>query len=616
MQALLFVYCLLAASACVARDQRSPSVASSVAGSLESAIALSSTSSAEVRRIWTGDGADGTGSPSPDGTLLSYVDWSARTLNVRNVVTGEVRVVVRPQPSTSQFPEYSGFDPSGTRIAYAWFNDDGYELQLIAVNDGMPRVVIPRTADIQYIRPLSWTPDGKTIVTGLTRADGTSQLVLVNAATGSLRVLRSFTWGETPRGSAAVSPDGRYIAMGERPRDDLKSQVIVVASLDGQRQTKVVTAPGVNYVAGWSNDGRLFYAHERDGAASLYAVPIRNGRAHGASRMLKSDFGRAKPMALTRDGRLFYTEITGTLDVYVASIDESASKLLSPPSRTSHRLIGFNQGIDWTRDGRQTAYLVRKGATPNSAAILAVRNEQTGEVREVEPDLGYINAAIRWSPNGRSILAQGRDSKGRYGLHLIDPRTGQFKTIFHVDPKGGMVHHPAWDPDGNTIYYALWDIEKSKYYRIMRRDLRTDVEEEVYAPARFTLPFSLSADGSAIAVIVAEDSTYTLSVIPARGGEPRLLVRLPSKQRFTAVEFSHDGKQLLYSVKTDQKSINIEVRSVPVTGGEPRSPGLAMKSLIGLRAHPDGRRIGFTGGETSVEVWVLESGAPRMVGSR
>lgn len=613
MQFLLLGYCLLVAG-CAASESRG-AVTSNRAGTLEKAIALADTHAAEARRVWAGTEADGTGGPSPDGNWMSFVDWSAMTLNVRNVKTGEIRVLAKPPVGTSQFPEYSRFSPDGARIAYRWFNGEGSELRVISAQGGDPKIVVARNPDVSWISPLGWTRDAQSILAGLGRADGTSQLALVNVSSGKVRVLVSHSWEESTSGSAAASPDGRFIATGERRGKDFSEQAIVVAALDGGRQTDVVTTPGINKVVDWSNDGRLFYTNEHDGAASVYAVPMRDGRPSGAPLLLKSDFARALPMGLTSDGRLFYGELTGTWDVYVASFEPTTGRVVSSPTRATHRLIGFNQGIDWTNDGRQVAYLLRKGSVPRSPAVLAIRDDKTGEVREVDPALPYINAAIRWSPDGRSIVAQGSDKKGHTGLHLIDPRTGQFQTVFFVNPRGGMVHRPMWSPDGSALYYSLWDVDKGKAFRVMRRDLKSGVETEVCNCTGGTALYALSADGRNLAVIDNLNSMMTLSVVPVSGGKARALVTVPAKEGFSTVEFTRDGRRILYGRIRDAKTQATDLWSVPVSGGEPQLTGLSMKSLRGLRVHPDGRRLGFTGGELSQEIWVLENAGSPQVGA-
>ncbi len=42
-----------------------------------------------VRQIWSGQGVDASGSPSPDGRHLTFTDWDTGDLAIRDLNTGE-----------------------------------------------------------------------------------------------------------------------------------------------------------------------------------------------------------------------------------------------------------------------------------------------------------------------------------------------------------------------------------------------------------------------------------------------------------------------------------------------------------------------------------------------
>ncbi len=54
-----------------------------------------------------------------------------------------------------------------------------------------------------------------------------------------------------------------------------------------------------------------------------------------------------------------------------------------------------------------------------------------------------------------------------------------------------------------------------------------------------------------------------------------------------------------------------ELWRISAEGGEPQKLELAMENLRDLRFHPDGRRIAFSGGKFSGEVWVMENFLPK-----
>lgn len=573
---------------------------------------------AEARRIWSGKDADASGAPSRDGTLLSYTDWMTMSLGVRDVRTGENRIVV-PGDRTGGFPETSVFSNDGKRLAYRWVDGKGFDLRVVDVAGSAPRVVVPKSTDIANIVPIDWTADDREILVGVGRTDRSFQVAFADVATGTLRTIRTFQWGDAGGGRAALSRDGRYLAIGipAASTPTTESDIVILTS-DGSREVARFTNPGIETVVGWAADGRLFYTLSRKGTADsvaspLFALRVRDGKPVGSPQMVKSDMSRVLYSHVTNDGSLFYGLLAGSYDVYVAGVDVANARLLSPAARASHRLVGFNQGIDWTADGRYAAYLVREGAAPQSAGVLAIRDQERGDVRELRPELDYINAAIRWSPDARMIAAQGTDAKGRLGLYTIDAQTGKATALVFGNPKGGVIHRPQWSVDGRSIYYAVSDVDHPNF-RIMRHEMADGSEHEVYSSAvKLSPTFALSEDGAQLAVMEAGADSATISVVPTAGGQPRTILRGALSERISSVAWARDGKFVLFSRLNAQKMTG-ELWRVAVEGGAPQPLGLEMKNLSGLRMHPDGRRIGFTGGEAGMEVWVMETGTSTGVG--
>jgi Tol biopolymer transport system component len=625
MQALVrttsIVFGLAAAAGCASSEQRMATLKQST-GSLSLALtAARQEAEGEPRRIWSGKDADASGAPSPDGALLSYTDWSTLSVGVRDLRTGENRVVVRGSAAAGGFPETSAFSNDQKRLAYRWIEGKGVDLRAVDIAGGAPRVIVPKSADIASIVPMEWTADDREILVTVGRADRTFQVAFADVATGALRVVRSFQWGDAGRGSAALSRDGRYLALSVPTGGPSSGESdVVILTRDASREVSRFGNPGIETIVGWAADGRLFYQNSRKGAADsaaapLFALPTRDGKPAGSPQLVKSDMSRVLASHITSDGRLFYGLLSGSYDVYIAEVDVANARLLSPAARVSHRLVGFNQGIDWTADGRYTAYLVREGAAPRSPGIVAIRDQESGNVLELRPGLDYINPAIRWSPDGRTIAAQGTDAKGRLGLNIIDAHSGKANAIVFSNPKGGVIHRPQWSADGRSIYYAVSDVDHPNF-RIMRHEMESGAEHEVYAPtARLSPTFAISQDDANLVVMEAGTDSATISVVPTTGQEARPLVRVATREPVSSIAWSRDGKYVLFSQLNVQKMTG-ELYRVSANGGPVQPVGLEMKNLAGLRVHPDGRRIGFTGGEAEMEVWTLETKAPTRVGSR
>lgn len=577
--------------------------------SLSSAIAEARQRAPEVQpqRIWADDETDGSGAPSRDGTLLSYTDWVKGALGIRDLRTGQNRLLTTPTGFDGGFPETSAFSTDGKRLAYRWVDMSAHELRIVDVAGSQPRTIVGKSPDINTIVPIQWTSDDHEILVGIVRADRTAQLAYANVATGALRAIQTIPWGNYGAGSAVLSPDGRHLAMSVPAGKGVDESDLVILTRAESRAVSRIERPGMERVVGWAADGRLFFQStprpsNAGSASSLFAVEMRDGKAVGTPEVVKSDMSRVLYPRLTDDGRLFYENITGSLDVYVASVDIANARALSPAARFTHRLVGFNQGIDWTRDGRQAAYLVREGAAPRSPGVVAIRDEQSGDVREIRPELRYINAAIRWSPDGSSILVQATDMKDRHGVYAIDARTGRLTPIAYGNPKGAVMHRPQWAPDGKSVYYVTLDPDYPAP-RVVHRQVASGEERVVYSAPQLRSQFALSDDGETLAVIEPTAGGNVINLVPAAGGQSRELLRLPD--RVSSVTFSRDGKHVLFA-KSQTAGGESQIWRVPVQGGEASPLGLSLVNITGVRVHPDGRRIGYTGGTTQSELWVMD----------
>jgi Tol biopolymer transport system component len=622
MRSIAVVLLVLSLPGCDGRRLAGQAAELPGAGSLAGALAEAATAQdPPMRRVWSGTGADISGSPSPDGRLLSFTDWFTFSLSVRDIASGEVRVVARGSlnPSDIQFPQNSVFSPDGSQLAYSWYRGSGMEVRVIGLDGSDPRVL---DGEMEGLRPsyaLGWTPDRTRLLVRLSSADDVeSALGFVNVADGRVQIVRRFAADtEYVRDATmpALSPDGRYIAYEVPAAGGSRQRDIHVVAADGSRDEPVVRSPADERLLGWAPDGRILFGSERDGRAGVWALRTRDGRAEGAPELLKADLWGVLPLGFTRDGDFFYGVIAGGVDVYTAGVDPESGRLLSAPVVATHRRLGFNQGIDWSPDGRYAAYLIRLGAVPASRAVLAIRDDRNGEVRELNPRLEYINPAFSWSPDGRTILAPAYDERREYGLYRIDAVTGGVERLVSIN---GVAHRPSWGPDGRSIFYfarlreATGD--RTPTARLIHHDLTTGTSRDLVTGEDLDAT-AVAYDGAHMAYVRGGPGVESrLFVQDVSGGEPRELVRIPAPGGIRTLAWTRDGRHVIYGRTDNWLEGPTEMWRVPVGGGEPASLGLTRPGASGVRMHPDGRRIGFSAGEIDTEVWVMGT-APAQPGA-
>jgi len=251
------------------------------------------------------------------------------------------------------------------------------------------------------------------------------------------------------------SPDGRYIAYDAPVRQDSPDRDLFILSVDGRQEVPLVQHPAIDYAPVWTPDGtRILFLSDRSGAHGLWIIQVAEGKPQGSPDLLKADMGAIWPIGFSRDASYYYGMATGTRDVYTAELDPQTAEVSTPPTHLTERFVGSNLAGAWSPDGQRFAYFSQRGPLqgPGSTAVV-IRSLDTGTEQEFFSNLEFRRSpAVRWFPDGRSLLLATMDNRGRDGLHRMDAQTGL------VTPIGeALIAHFAWgslpciSPDGRTV---------------------------------------------------------------------------------------------------------------------------------------------------------------------
>jgi len=380
-----------------------------------------------ARPVWTGPGASVQGMPSPDGRFLTAIDPSTGDLAIRELAGSRLHRLTHRPSNSKEFAYFSAVSPGSNHIAYAWFNDAGfYDLRLIATQGGEPRLLF-RNEEAGFVQPCDWTPDGRFILTLLFRKDNISQITLIAAEDGNVRVLKSLNWVYPKK--MDISPDGKWIVYDSFAAGSQSQRDIYILALDGSRESTLITGPAEDGYPLWTPDGKsVVFASNRLGTNDLFRIPVENGKASGEPELLQKDLDRFLPMGITTDGTLYFGRRSGARDVFLVSLPAGE------PKRLSSRFHGANLAPAFSRDGQYLAYLTRQGAENfgTESRVVTIRSLKTGAERQIAPKLAHMER-LRWSPDNKSLLISGSDGKGRSGLFRVDITSSQARPIVWDD---------------------------------------------------------------------------------------------------------------------------------------------------------------------------------------
>jgi Tol biopolymer transport system component len=548
---------------------------------------------------------DSPASVSSDGRYMTWIDWSSDStanwgrLFVRDLHTRADRQLTDRKVGHAYDSKLSR---DGAHVAYLWWNsssspDFNPELRVASLSGtGLPPSRRLYTSDdLDNLRPLDWSPDGKSIAVHLTRKDKTGQLALISFPGGALSVLKSVDW-QGP-GTAVFSPDGRDLAFG------LNGRVFVLAT-DGSRETPAPTHRSQESLIGWTPDGNhLLVLSDRGGTPGMWALPFADRKPRGEPQLIKADAGYAMPLGVTKSGAIYLATDFQRTNIEIATIDTATGKEIGPPS-TIQDHVGYNREPTWSPDGKRLAYVSLR----DGKRILGIWSAETGEVRELRPAVVYMQG-LSWAPDGRYFACFATDTKGREGVIRIDAQTGEVSAIVVPVPERLSYEGIFWSPDGSKIYYH------SQKGSIYETDLASGSSRTI---ARGYGVISLSPDGRWIATTTQkEPGVNAVVLVPVGGGQNRelLTIRRPNWINNSSKPWTPDGRAILVRKMLDQGGRSSELWRVSVDGGEPRKLDFDANRVITYaqgktRISPDGRHLAYVSNGGGSEVWVLENFLP------
>jgi hypothetical protein len=265
-------------------------------------------------------------------------------------------------------------------------------------------------------------------------------------------------------------------------------------------------------------------------------------------------------------------------------------------------------------DGKALAYLSWRNNNPifGDPRVLAIRDLETGETRELRPNLVYFDQ-VSWAPDGRAFVTAGTDPKGRDGVFRIDARTGDVSLVVQLPP-GFERSSPQWSAHGQHIHYRvpLKADAINGGAALVERHLDSGAERELARGELGHISRSRMADGSPPRKSTGRRSRplSSSSRLPAVNrascsarrppkASPSCFRACPGRRTAAVCSCGNGPHPAGWSCGWCRSMEPHHASSRSMSAAGP----LAIADHISLS--PDGRRIAFLSGQQIAEVWVL-----------
>lgn len=561
-------------------------------------------------QLWSEDGVDDSGGPSPDATRLLYIDWKSGGLQLRDLESGGVTVLVPGDSYKTGNANGGAFRPDGQAVAYVWeeYGDPAtahVEVRLLEIHaDGSPGRMRTILESPDMISISGWFPDAERILVSTRgRNDRLQKIAVANLALGTLTVLKTLGWEEpTP----ILSPDGRWVAYDIASEPGSVRRDIWALATDGSMEHLIVSHPADDAVACWSPDGQeLLFTSDRGGSTSLYSIRPDSGRVPGEPVIVKAASGPIRPLGPPVGGRLFYSVAARVRQIWsgeLSNLERSGANLKLLQSS----IPGSTNEPAFSPDGSLFAYMVTQPDRPN-ATRLVVRDLRSGAERSfghetVNLVLNGAYSPVSFAPDSRRILFQGWNRKGRLTLAILDSESGEISVIPSSPNVDGAQLPLAWI-DNETILIRDADRPAGGFQSKLtavdvssgsRRDIR-----QTSGPQHA----SVSPDGKRILYADREE----LVIVDVRSGETLSAVQKPGGGY--SVAWPQGGALAYYSGDIRYLADDRRVWMSNLVSGESREIRLGIRQpLYRLAVHPDGKRIAIEAGvRIQKEIWTLEN---------
>jgi serine/threonine protein kinase/Tol biopolymer transport system component/tetratricopeptide (TPR) repeat protein len=401
--------------------------------------------------------------------------------------------------------------------------------------------------------------------------------------------------------SAAISPDGRYVAY---TLDEGGKQAIWI------RQTAVAAGVRIVPPAQMNFRGLTF---SRDGAHLYYLAYERNDFAHGAVFQVPVLGGPLRkvitdvesPITLSPDGKraAFVRDngAAGENNLIVANLDGNDERTLA--TRRHPDQFAFASAPAWSPDGSVIAAAIESSdAHGRSDSLITIRLKD-GEQKPLVSQRWQFVERMAWLPDGSALLLIGQDPESTFQQVWTVPAGGgkprkvtndlndyigisltadsrqlatiqfqilssiwvapkdNFNNVQEISSGAGRFYDLAWTPDGKILSSS----DASDTVDLWSREADGSAPRQLTANARRNYAPAVSPDGRHIALHSNRTGAWNIWMVDADGGNPQPLTA-DNKTDSNWPQISPDGQWVIFH--RPSAGGRFRLWKAPIAGGQ------------------------------------------------
>jgi len=526
---------------------------------------------------------------SRDGKYLAYADNSGCYL--KQIRTGEAHSLPLPPNFSARVDDWF---PDGSHLLVSREAQPGTtSLWSISIFGGSPRQLADDASGG------SVSPDGSHIAfrRGALTYDGLwarEEWVMRSDGTDPVKVAADKSDGSEV-GAPTWSPDGKRIAyLRSSWAYNMSTNSIEVNEWQKARADTLVSDRHLIVALQWLPDGRLIYAPA--GHSSLWTVTLpRSGKIpEPPRRIATTEHGSISRITGSADGKaLIFLRANSLPSIYIGTLAEDGTKLLAHTRLTLDESVSL--AWSWTPDSK--AVLLFSDRNGTSEMFKQTADQPLAESLMV--GAGQLSA-FRVTPDGSEIL------------YISTPRSASPETsssIFAIPTDGGTPRLVLKDARIWNLQCArlpsrlcLYSVTKGNTMETYQFDVKSGKSTD---PPQIDSPidWSLSPDGSQLAIIVRHPNQRTIQLRSTSTGKTRDLV-VEGWSGLMGADWSADGRSLFttsHSHEGDSTLLNVTL--------DGRASVLlhSRNEVYSAIPSPDGRSLAITEDSGAKNVWQIEN---------